>query len=163
LVVGGALAPSLLAVGQVGLHAAVGAALFDLALGGVRLAPMVAALVATVIACAPIGLVGAAAWMVLRRPGLVTTAALFSFGVLGGVYFPVQLIPAPIAELAQWVPLTAGLDAVRAALLEGAGWSATAPSLRRLALIAALTLPPSILLLRATIARACRRGSLALV
>lgn len=163
LVLGGALAPALLALGQVALHAAAGAAFFDLALGGARLAPMAAALAATVIACAPIGLLGAAAWLLLRRPGLVTTVALFSFGVLSGVYFPVQLLPAPIAELAQWVPLTAGLDAVRAALLEGGNWSTTASSLRRLALITALTLPPSILLLRATIERARRRGSLALV
>jgi ABC-2 type transport system permease protein len=127
LVVGATCAPALLALVQVTMHAAVGALLFDLELGRGRPGPMAAAMCATVVACAPIGFLGATVWLLIRRAGLVTTAALFAFGVVGGVYFPVTLLPAPLATLAQWVPLTVGLDASRAALLEGAGWS-PAPS-----------------------------------
>ena len=99
----------------------------------------------------------------LRRAGFVTTAALFAFGVVGGIYFPVELLPGPVAAIAAWVPFTLGLDAVRAAVLEGAGWHETSLALLRLSVAAGLTLPPSLLLLRAATGRALRRGTLALV
>jgi ABC-type multidrug transport system permease subunit len=163
LVVGAAAAPALLAVAQVGLYALLGVGAFGLWLGDARPAALLAAVAATLAACAPIGLLGAASWLWLRRPGLVTTLAFFAFGVLGGVYFPVALLPAPLAAIAEWVPLALGLDAVRGALLEQAGWRELAPALARLTAIAALGLPLSLAALRHAVARATRRGTLALV
>lgn len=163
LVLGATLLPSALALAQIALHAAVGVWGFGLALHPRGVGVAAAALVATTAACAPVGLLGAALWLVVRRAGLVTTAALFAFGLLGGVYFPVDLLPAPVAVLAAWVPLTLGLDAVRAAVLEGAGWSACAIPLAKLVALAALGIPPSAALLAASVRRAERRGRLALV
>lgn len=163
LVLGAACTPALLATAQIALHLAAGVLLFDLDLAAARPGPLLVALLATVVACAPIGLLGAALWLVTRRAGLVTTAALFAFGIVGGVYFPVTLLPEPLALAARWVPLTVGLEAVRGALLEGVGWHGMSDALLRLALVAALGLPPSAALLLASIRRAEHRGSLALV
>ena len=118
---------------------------------------------ATLAACAPVGFVAAACWLLLRRAGFVTTVALFAFGVVGGIYFPVALLPDPVAAVAAWVPFTVGLEAVRAAMLEGAGWRETALALLPLAVVAGASLPPSLILLRAATERALRRGTLALV
>lgn len=163
LVLGAALAPFALAGLQLALHALAGAVCFDLDLGAARPGPLLAALLLSVIACAPIGVTGAALWLVTRRAGLVTTAALFLFGVVGGVYFPLDLLPAPLAAAADWVPFTVGLAAVRGALLEGAGWTALAPDFARLVAISALGFPPAVGLLLASLRRAERRGTLALV
>lgn len=162
LLAGAVMTPLLLALVQSCLYAFTGIALLGLDLGAARPGPALAVLAATLLACAPVGLLGAAVWLRVGRPGLVTTAALFAFGFLGGVYFPTSILPGPLAALAGWVPLAVGLDALRGALLAGAGWAETAPRLARLALLAAFGLPPTLLLLRASLRRALRRGTLAL-
>jgi ABC-2 type transport system permease protein len=163
LVLGAAAAPALLAGLQIAIHTSVSVPGFGLDLSRARPLPFLAALVGTVAACAPIGLVGAATWLLLRRPGAVVTVALFAFGVVGGIYFPVTLLPEPVASLAGWVPLAVGLTAMRAALLDGAGFAETASALARLALLCAVGFPPALWLLRAAFRRALRRGTLSLV
>jgi ABC-type multidrug transport system permease subunit len=163
LLLGSAAAPALLALLQAILYGAVGIACFGVDLGASRPGPAALALTLTLIACAPVGLLGAAAWLLFRRPGAVTTAVLLGFGLLGGVYFPIALLPDLVAQIAAWVPLAAGLEALRAALLNGAGYRETFPALLRLLVVACATLPPSLLLLRISLRRAMVRGTLALV
>jgi ABC-2 type transport system permease protein len=160
LVVGSALTPVGLALVQALLYAAAGGWLLGLDLGSARLGPALLALGLTLLACAPIGLLGAASWLVLRRPGAVTTLAIFAFGFLGGVYFPASLLPEPLALLARAVPVESGLGAVRAAFLEGAGWRDVVPALLRLVALAAVALPPAALVFQLALRRAQRRGSL---
>lgn len=49
--------------------------------------------------------------------GVLLAVATF----LGGVYFPVQLLPSWLGQIAQWLPLTFALEALRQAVLQGAG------------------------------------------
>jgi ABC-type polysaccharide/polyol phosphate export permease len=79
------------------------------------------------------------------------------------VYFPIALLPDLVAKIAAWAPLAAGLEALRTALLSGAGFEETIPALLRLLVVACVTLPPSLLLLRISLRRAMARGTLALV
>jgi ABC-2 type transport system permease protein len=162
LVGGATVVPLGLALAQSAIYAGAGSWLSGIPWSQACVATALLTLSATLLACAPVGLLGAALWLVLRRPGLVTTFAAFAFGVLGGVYFPVTLLPAPLRAVADWVPLAVGLHAFRAALLEGAGLAQAAPALARLVLVAALTFPPAALALRFAFDRARRRGSLAL-
>ncbi len=163
LAVGGVIAPLVLAACQLGAHGLAGVLLFDVQLDSVRAGPLLFALAFTVLACAPIGLLGAALWMIVRRASWFTTASLFALGLFGGVYFPVALLPEPLDAASRWLPLTVGLDAVRATLLEGAGWSETAGPILRLGGMALLGLPPTVALLNAAAARAERRGLLSRV
>jgi ABC-type polysaccharide/polyol phosphate export permease len=163
LIVGSAAAPALLASFQVLIYGIVGTLCFGLDLGSSRPGPAALAVTLTLIACTPVGLLGAAAWLLFRRPGIVTTAVLLGFGLLGGVYFPIALLPDLLAQIAEWVPLAAGLEALRAALLSGAGYRETLPALLRLVVVAGVTLPPSLLLLHISLRRAMARGTLALV
>jgi len=162
LVVGATLVPLGLALIQAVIYAGAGSFLSGIAWSQACVATALLTLAATLIACAPLGLLGAALWLVVRRPGVVTTLTAFAFGILGGVYFPVTLLPIPLRGVADWVPLAVGLHAFRAALLEGAGFAQAAPALGRLALVAATMLPPAALALRFAFDRARRRGSLAL-
>lgn len=163
LVVGAAAAPALLATIQAILYGAFGALCLGVDLSTARPGPAALALLLTLIACAPVGFLGAAAWLLFRRPGVVTSVVFFGFGLMGGVYFPIALLPDLIAGIAEWVPLAAGLDALRAALLNGAGYGETRPELLRLVVVAAVSLPSSLWLLRLSLRRAMARGTLALV
>jgi ABC-2 type transport system permease protein len=162
LIAGAAVVPLGLALVQAGVYAGAGSWLRGIVWSQACVATALVTLAATLIACAPIGLLGAALWVVLRRPGVVTTFAAFAFGLLGGVFFPVSLLPAPLRGVAEWVPLAVGLRVFRAALLEGAGLRLAVPALGRLALVFALTFPPAAAALHLALDRARRRGSLAL-
>lgn len=163
LIVGSGAAPALLALLQAVLYGVVGALCFGLELASSRPGPAALAVTLTLIACAPVGFLGAAAWLWFRRPGIVTGAVLLGFGLLGGVYFPIALLPDLVAEIAAWVPVAAGLEALRGALLSGEGYRETLPAMLRLLAIAGVTLPPSLLVLRISLRRAMARGTLALV
>ena len=163
LIVGAAAAPALLALIQALLYGVVGALCLGVDLSNARPGPAALALILTLIACAPVGFLGAAAWLVFRRPGIVTSVVFFGFGLLGGVYFPIALLPDLVAGVAVWVPLAAGLEALRAALLNGAGYGETLPAQLRLLVVATVSLPPSLVLLRMSLRRAMARGTLALV
>ncbi len=162
LVLGRSLVPTGLAALQASLYAAVGALALELDLSGANWLTAALALAAVLAACAPLGLLGAAAWLELRRPGLVTTLVGLGFGLVGGVYFPVELLPGALGGVAAWVPLTAGLEALRAGLLEGAAPGAVLAPLARVIGLAAVGLPLSAALLFASLTRARRRGTLAL-
>lgn len=163
LLLGSAVAPGALALAQAGIALGAGSAVSSLSLARADAGGAAAVLVATLLACAPIGVLGAAAWLLVKRPGVVTTLAAFVFAFLGGVYFPVEVLPAPLAGIADAVPLTLGLRAFRAALLAGAGPAQVADTLTCLLAQAAIGLPLSALVLRAALERSRRRGSLALV
>jgi ABC-2 type transport system permease protein len=162
LVAGATVVPLGLAIVQALIYAGAGSWMSGIAWSQACVATALVTLTATLIACAPLGLLGAALWLVLRRPGVVTTLTAFAFGILGGVYFPVALLPEPLRAVADWVPLAVGLRAFRAALLEGAGLAQAAPAIGRLALVATVTFPPAALALRFAFDRARRRGSLTL-
>ncbi|HYB13214.1 MAG TPA: ABC transporter permease [Myxococcota bacterium] len=163
LVAGATVVPLGLALVQAVLYAGAGSLIGGVTWSQACVATALVILTATLIACAPLGLVGAALWLVTRRPGVVTLLATFAFGILGGVYFPVALLPAPLRALSDWVPLAVGLSAFRSALLDGAGFAQAAPALGRLALVSLVTFPPAVLALRFAFDRARHRGSLALV
>ncbi|MEM7411656.1 MAG: ABC transporter permease [Myxococcota bacterium] len=162
LVFGPALVPSAFALVQAVITLGLGLGVFGLHLEASGWALAGFAIVATLVACAPIGIVGACAWLVTRRSGWVISATLLGFSVFGGVYFPVALLPEPWSEVARWVPIQAGLEAARGALLEGASWTSSQTALLRLALLSLAGLPLSLACFRWALRRAERRGDLAL-
>jgi ABC-2 type transport system permease protein len=163
LIIGSAGAPALLALLQAVLYGAVGTLCFGLDLVSSRPGPAALAVILTLTACAPVGLFGAAAWLLFRRPGIVTSAVLLGFALLGGVYFPIALLPDLVAQTAAWVSLAADLEALRGALLSGAGYRETLPAMLRLLAVAGVTLPPSFLVLHISLRRAMARGTLSLI
>ncbi len=82
-------------------------------------------------------------------------------GLLSGTVFPIEVMPQWMQTLASSLsPLTHALDALRAALLEGASLSAVGDSLLILAGFAAVLLPLGILALEWGLRHARRNGGL---
>lgn len=68
---------------------------------------------------AAFGAAVAALIVVLKRATALLGLALTALALLGGVYFPVDVLPAPLEAVAEASPFTWALDVLRASLLGG--------------------------------------------
>jgi ABC-2 type transport system permease protein len=68
---------------------------------------------------ASLGVLVAAFTVVFKRGMALAWAITSGLSLVGGVFYPVDLLPAPIAWAARWLPFTRGVHALREALLEG--------------------------------------------
>ena len=121
-----------------------------------------AAALAAVVGCiglfASLGVVVAASTMLFKK-----TAGLLAFigpglALLGGVYYPIDVLPAPLEAIARILPLTWGLEVVRAGLLGG---DVDPLQLAALLLSVVVAIPLALMLFRASLWRARRLGTLA--
>ncbi len=108
----------------------------------------------------PIGLIGAAFMLVFRTTGPLPQAVLVLSGLLGGVYFPTQVIPSWIQGVSVCVPLTYGLRALRGTLIDGAPLRAIVGDVGMLAAIAVVLGGVSVVTLSAAMRHVRRVGSL---
>ena len=122
-----------------------------------------ALLVAAVVlsAYAGIGLLAAAFVVSFRTNLAIPQAALVLSTLLGGVYFPTSVLPPVVAPLAEWLPLTPGLRALRQTLLLGYPVSAVVGELFQLLALAAGCGIGGVIALKWAFGYARRSGSLA--
>lgn len=66
-----------------------------------------------------IGLVLAAFTLVFKQSSAVVSLGVAALTLLGGVYFPVTVLPSPLEALGRVIPFTWGLRVLRGALLAG--------------------------------------------
>jgi ABC-2 type transport system permease protein len=87
------------------------------------------ALLITCLVYLPFGIMAASLVLAFRTTGPFPGGLLAISGLLGGVYYPTQVIPAWLQGMSVIVPLTYGLRAVRRSILDGAPLSASASDL----------------------------------
>jgi ABC-2 type transport system permease protein len=85
----------------------------------IALAAAAGALAGCVALFASVGVAVAALTVVFKRTNSMLGFVLTCLALLGGVYFPIEVLPEPIESIAKILPFTWGLDVVRAALLGG--------------------------------------------
>jgi ABC-2 type transport system permease protein len=66
-----------------------------------------------------VGLIAASLVVSFRTNAAIPQGVLLISTLLGGVYFPTSVLPPVVAPVAEWLPLTPGLRALRQALLLG--------------------------------------------
>jgi ABC-2 type transport system permease protein len=115
----------------------------------------------TVAAYVGIGLLAAALVVAFRTTAAIPQGTLVVSTLLGGVYFPASVLPGPLKVLAEWLPLTPGLRAMRQTLLLGYPLSGVAGDLGRLTLLALGCTLIGVLAVRWAFDYARRAGSLA--
>ena len=109
-----------------------------------------------------LGVLSAAATITFRRGASIVGAAASLLTITSGAYFPTDVFPSWLAWLAELNPMRVTLDAVRDALLGGAGWSAMLPAIALLVPLSAVSLAVGILAFRAALTREQRKGTLGL-
>lgn len=109
----------------------------------------------------PFGIFAAALVLGFRTTGPFPTMVLFGSALLGGVYYPTQVIPSWLASLSVLVPLKYGLKSLRRTLLDGAPLSASLPDLGVLAGMTCVGFVLSLLVFAWALRYAKKAGTLA--
>ncbi len=144
---------------RAGMYLVFGALIFGADMAGGNLPAAALAILLGVAAFGALGIMSASATMVLKRGDPVAWAIGGLSVLLGGVYYPVEVLPLELQALAQILPMTHTLRALREALL-GEGGAALLQSLGILAAFAAVLLPLSLAVFGWAVRRARKEGSL---
>lgn len=95
----------------------------------------------SVVSLAALGLLTAALTLIIKRSEAITMLMTAATVALGGVMYPVSVLPLPLQWVAQLLPFTYALSGMRTALLTGAGPEVLLPELSALLVLAALLFP----------------------
>jgi ABC-2 type transport system permease protein len=114
-----------------------------------------------VVAYLAFGIMAASLVLAFRTTGPFPTAILTLSGLLGGVYYPTQVIPSWLERASVFVPLTYGLRALRRSLLDGASLTRSASDLAVLTGSGVALLAVGLISFSLALAYAKRAGTLA--
>ena len=117
-------------------------------------------LILSIVSFSSLGIIAASFIMVLKRGDPVTWIVSSISSLLGGVYYPVNVLPGALQWLAKLIPITYTLDAVRLALLQGYSIPMLLSQIIALSIFCVLLIPISILAFRYGLQRAKIEGSL---
>ena len=109
-----------------------------------------------------LGIASAAGILTFKRGSGVMGFGALLLGLTSGAFFPLSLLPAWIAALAEYNPLAVAIEGLREALLGGTGWTEVGSALLLLIPLSALSLLAGSLLFRLALRRERRRGTLGL-
>jgi ABC-2 type transport system permease protein len=142
------------------LHLGVALAIFDMDIGRVNVPGVLCVGVLTVLCFLSIGILSASFILVYKTGNPFGWVFGTVSGLLGGVVFPVSLLPPWIGWISRLLPVTYALDGMRKSLLASAGFAEILPSLAALAVFNAVFLPLSVIVFRLAVRKAKKDGTL---
>lgn len=139
----------------------IGTLLLGLNLGNANYPAALVILLLSIISFASIGIIAASVIMVVKRGDPITTLFGNLANLIGGVFYPVEILPNWLQAIANLLPITYALRAMRLSLLGGASWPELLPDIAALLLFCLVLFPLSLLLFRYAVQRARLDGTLA--
>jgi ABC-2 type transport system permease protein len=137
----------------------IGAA-FGISFAGANIPVALLLLVLTVTAYSALGIISASFIIVFKRGDpinwVVSTVSIF----LGGVLYPVSILPGWLRFFSRILPITYSLEGIRGSLLKAKGISGVATDIFALAIISAVLIPCSLALFHLAVNHARRLGTL---
>lgn len=161
LIIGSALWSYLLTTFRVAVYVLFGSLFLSLDVRGANVGAALLLLLLGVVSFASVGILVASLIMVFKRGDPLTAVLANGANLLGGVFYPVAILPDWLQWVSACLPLTYALRGLRLAVLEGAGWTAVAPDLLALTLFCVGLGPVSLWLFATAVGVARRQGSLA--
>lgn len=137
------------------------AAAFGLPLGQANWLSAVVVLLLAVVAITPLGFLGAAFVLLWKRGDPISRFLGIASALFGGVYYPIEVLPAWLQPACLALPLTHAVMAFRAAVLEGASLAELTGPLGALAAFGAVLAPIGLWTFSRAVTQAQRRGTLA--
>ena len=119
IVLGGVIWDFLWTSVEVGVYLGVGAACFGLDLGRMNIPASLVVLALTILLVSSLGVLSGCGILLFKEFDPVSWLLGGMMRLVGGVYFPVTLLPGVLQPLAQAVPLTHALEGLRQAMLLG--------------------------------------------
>jgi ABC-2 type transport system permease protein len=145
---------------RIAVYLAWGTVLFGFPLRDANWLAVIAVLIATLLAFSGLGILSASYLLLFKRGNPAKWFLLGVSSVAGGMLFPVSVLPDWLQLVARLNPVTYALDAMRAALLGGAGLHAVLQPLLVLVLFSAVLLPLSMAVFAWALRRTKTTGTL---
>ena len=142
------------------IYLLMGVFLFGVDMGNANLFATLIILVLTILCFSSLGIISASFIMVLKQGDPVNWVFNTMSGLLGGVFYPITVLPSWLQNFSHVLPITYSLRAMRHALLQGYPLSDLLPDILALVLFSAVMLPFSIITFRYAVSRAKIDGSL---
>jgi ABC-2 type transport system permease protein len=142
------------------LTLALGCAIFGLQLQWSTVPLAVPVMFLVLLAFLPFGVIFAALTVVVKQGAVGTSWVIALLSIVGGLYFPVSLLPHWVQTLAKVQPFTAATDVLRHLLVGSSLGESPQGALIKLAAFAAVLLPLSILVLARAVDFGRRRGTI---
>jgi len=159
-VAGSAIYPFVATTLRIVVYVAWAAVLFHFPLGAANWLAVLVVLFVSLLAFAGLGILSASYLLIFKRGNPAKWFFLGISSVAGGMLFPVSILPGWLQLVAQVNPVTYALEAMRSALLGGAGVAAIWRPLLILLLFAAVLLPFSMAMFAWSLRRTKITGTL---
>jgi ABC-2 type transport system permease protein len=143
ILAGSSLYPFVLLSLRTAIYIGWGAVLFGFPLQGANWLGALLVLGASVLAFSGLGILSASYLLIFKRGNPVNWAILGVSSVVGGMMYPISVLPVWLQRVARLTPVTYSLEGMRAAILGHASTRELLPSIAGLLLFAALLLPIS--------------------
>jgi len=117
-------------------------------------------LILTITALSSFGIISASFVMIFKKGDPLTWLLVSVSWFLGGVYYPISVLPGWLLKLSYFLPITHSLEGMRMSLLQGASLSAVLPNVLALLAFTVFILPLSVTVFRYAVNQAKRDGSL---
>lgn len=144
------------------LYLLIGIFLFRIDLSGANWLAVIPAIVLTVGVFFGFGMISAGYSLVTRESSPIELLIGWSSQFLAGVYFPVALLPEGLRQIANWLPFTYALEAVRKSFIQGVSFSDLSRELAVLLGFSLVILPLGLLFFRWAFQKSRLHGTLGL-
>jgi ABC-2 type transport system permease protein len=143
ILAGSSLYPFALLSLRTAIYIGWGAALFGFPLHGANWLGALLVLAASVLAFSGLGILSASYLLIFKRGNPVNWVILGLSSVVGGMMYPISVLPVWLQYVARLIPVTYSLEGMRAAILSHASIRELLPSIAGLLVFAAVFLPIS--------------------
>jgi ABC-2 type transport system permease protein len=143
ILAGSSLYPFVLMSLRTAIYIGWGAVLFGFPLQGANWLGALLVLGASVLAFSGLGILSASYLLIFKRGNPVNWAILGLSSVVGGMMYPISVLPVWLQHVARLIPVTYSLEGMRAAILGHASTRELLPSIAGLLLFAVVLLPIS--------------------
>lgn len=137
-----------------------GVIFFKVNLGAMNLVSTFIILVLTIVSFSSIGIMSAAFILVFKKGDPIIWFISVFFSFLGGIYYPVKILPKFLQECAYFLPITHSLNGLRLSLLKGYGFMALLPDIKVLFIYSCVFFPISVMFFKLALKKAKKDGSL---
>jgi ABC-2 type transport system permease protein len=161
LVIGSALWSYVMTTLRVFVFLLLGVVVFGLDLSGANALAALVILLLSIVAFASIGIIAAGIIMIIKRGEPLTSLFGAFANLVGGIYYPVAILPEGLQFVARLIPITYAVRGMRLALLNGASWPDLLPDIAALLIFIVVLFPLALLVFRWSVERARVDGSLA--
>jgi len=145
---------------EIALYLAFGFWFFGVSLGQTDLPATLLLLALTLLAHLPLGILAAAFILIFKQGDPVTSILSSLSTLLGGVYFPLAILPDWVQVISRFLPFTYALEGLRQAVLNGRGILSLSHQILILTAFAAVLLPLSLAVFSWSVRQAKRLGTL---